>query len=185
MTMSNHDRARERLEQYQRAVRDSRFCQQRIDTLREEATSCTHAIGASSAGRTGEYVIETVEGKKEPGKPKPIPSDVSIPVKHIPRVQPGTRDPKAGEKYLAIIIDQILEYERRIEKNTQICREIEAEIDGCCDGDSNLVLKYRYLEGLSLREVADRIKYSRGHVKRFMADALDAFSQKMSHYEPK
>lgn len=179
MTQSNQERARERLEQYQQAVRDSRFCQQRIETLREEATSCTPAVGASSAGWTGEYVVETVEGKREPGKPRPLPSDVSIPVKHIPRVQPGTRDPKAGEKYLAIIIDQILEYERRIEKNTQVCREIEAEIEARCNHEQALALKYRYIEGLTHISARQRLHYSESSWFELISSALEAFGEKV------
>lgn len=60
MELSNRDRARERLEQYLIASRDYNFYQYRIDTVREEMTHCTAAIGSKSSGNTGKYETEEV-----------------------------------------------------------------------------------------------------------------------------
>lgn len=178
--MTNQDRARERLELFQKAARSSMYYHQRIETLREQVTSCTSALGQITGGWTGEMETVTVVARRQPGNPKAIDT-VALPVKHIPRVDPGTRDPKAGEKFMVAILDQILEYERRIERNTQICREIEAEIDARCDGYHNLALKYRYIAGLQIKEVAERIHYSSAHTKRILADALAMFGKSIPH----
>ena len=173
------DRARERLESYRHAVNDSKYCRSRIETLREQMTSYNHAIGATSAGWTGEYVTETVVGKKIEGQPKPTPSDVSVPVMRIPRTLHGTRDPKGGEKYLAALITQIMEYEKRIERNTKLCQTIEAEIDAFCDPEQALALKFRYIEGLTHSAAAKRVNYSRTVWFRLFSAALDAYSGKI------
>ncbi len=178
-TQSTKDRARERLESYRRANRDSDYCQSRIATLREQMASCTRAIGATSAGWTGEYVTETVTGPKIEGQPKPTPSDVSVPVMRIPRTLHGTRDPKGGEKYLAALITQIMEYEKRIERNTKLCQTIEAEIDAFCDPEQALALKFRYIEGLTHSAAAKRVNYSRTAWFRLFSAALDAYSGKI------
>ncbi len=175
-TQSTKDRARERLESYRRANRDSDYCQSRIATLREQMASCTRAIGATSAGWTGEYVTETVIGKKIEGQPKPTPSDVSIPVMRIPRTLHGTRDPKGGEKYLAALITQIMEYEKRIERNTKLCQTIEAEIDAFCDPEQALALKYRFIEGLTYEAIAQQMNFSERHIRRLIDEALERFS---------
>lgn len=172
------DRARERLESYRHAVNDSKYCRSRIETLREQMTSYNHAIGATSAGWTGEYVTETVIGKKIEGQPKPTPSDVSIPVMRIPRTLHGTRDPKGGEKYLAALITQIMEYEKRIERNTKLCQTIESEIDAFCDPEQALALKYRFIEGLTYEAIAQQMNFSERQAYRLIDDALEHFSVK-------
>jgi hypothetical protein len=177
-TQNSKERARERLESYRRAVRDSKyFCQPRIETLREQMTSCTRAVGATSAGWTGEYI--TVVGKKEEGKPAPLPSDVSIPVKRIPRALHGTCDPQAGEKYLTYLITLIMEYEQRIERNNELCRTIEVEIDAFCDSEQALALKLRYIEGLTHTEAMRRLNHSRPAWFRLFSSALEAYGGKI------
>lgn len=173
------DRARERLESYRHAVNDSKYCRSRIETLREQMTSYNHAIGATSAGWTGEYVTETVIGKKIEGQPKPTPSDVSIHVMHIPRTLHGTRDPKGGEKYLVSLINQVMEYEKRIERNDELCMTIEAEINTYCDPEQALTLKSRYIEGLTHAEAQRRFNYSESAWFRLFSSAMDVYSSKI------
>lgn len=178
-TQSAKDRARERLEEYRRADRDTnKFCRPRIETLREQMTRCTRAIGAISSGWTGEYVTETVSGLKEEGKPTPLSSNVSVPVMRIPRALHGTRDPQTGEKHLTVLIGQIMEYEKRIERNTRLCQAIEAEIDARCDSEQALALKLRYIEGLTHSAAAKRLNYSRTAWFRLISSAIDAYSGK-------
>jgi len=177
--MTDQDRARERLEEYQRAVRDTKYCRQRIETLREQMTSCTHAVGATTGGWTGDCVTETIEGRKEAGKPKPTPSDVSVPVLHIPRVRPGTRDFKSGEKHLVALLDQVVEYERRIERNAELCRTIEAEIDAYCEPEHALLLKYRYIQGMTYGAISRALNFSVRHAQRLHDDALNVFTDNL------
>lgn len=178
-TQSAKDRARERLVEYRRAVRDTKyFCQPRIETLREQMTSVSRPVGGTSAGWTGEYVTETVVGKKTEDNLKPQPSDVLIQVKRIPRSLHGTRDPKAGEKYLAAIISDIMKYEQRIERNATLCQTIEAEIDAFCDSEQALALKLRYIEGLTHTEAQRRLSCSRTAWFRLISSALEAYGAK-------
>lgn len=178
MTQSNQERARERLEQYQMAVKEIDYCRQRIDDLRDQTFRVTSTLGQSRAGRTGDYVIETVEGKREPGKPKPLPTEVSVPVLHIPRVQPGTRDPKLSEKILCGMMDQMREYEIRELKAIELCRMIETEIDAYCNHDQALALKYRYISGLTHKEARTRLHFSESSWFELFSSALFAFGEK-------
>lgn len=178
-SQSIKDRARERLESYRRASRDSDYCRARIETLHEQMTSFNFALGSTSAGWTGETVIETVVGKKQEGQPKAVPSDISVPVMRIPRALHGTRDPKGGEKYLTALINDVMEFERRIEKNTELCKTIEAEIDAFCDADQALALKYRYVEGLTHVAARKRLYYSESSWFELISSALEAYGEKI------
>lgn len=178
-TQNSKERARERLESYRRASRDSDYCRARIETLREEMTNVSRPVGSTSAGWTGEYVTETVVGKKQEGQPKPVPSDVSIPVKRIPRSLHGTRDPKGGEKYLTSLINEIMRFEQRIGRNDELRRTIEAEIDTFCDEDQALALKYRYIEGLTHTEARRRLNYSESWWFKLFSSALEAYGEKI------
>jgi len=178
-TQNAKDRARERLESYRRVSRDSGYCRARIETLHEQMTSFNFALGSTSAGWTGETVIETVVGKKQEGQPKPVPSDISVPVMHIPRALYGTRDPKGVEKYLTALISEVMKYEERIDRNTKLCQTIEAEIDAFCDSEQALALKYRYIEGLTHTEARRRLHYSESSWFELISSALEAYGEKI------
>lgn len=181
MELSNRERARERLEQYLIASRDYNYYQYRIDTVREEMTHCTSTIGGKSSGNTGKYITEEVIGKPSKERPHPQPSKIAIPVKHIPRIDEGTKDPKRGERLLVAKIDKIVNFENKQRQAVAACIAIENEIDAWCDGMLALVLKYRYVIGLTYTEIARKLNYTERHIRRLVDDALECFGSKMKH----
>lgn len=99
----------------------------------------------------------------------------------IPRAKPGTRDPKAGETLLIEYIDQQFEYERKALKALDLCLAIEAEIDEACVGNHATALKYRYIEELSVRQIAERMNYSKSQVWRLLDEAFAQYAEKTGH----
>ena len=86
-----------------------------------------------------------------------------------------TSDPKAGEKFMVVMIDLIVGYEQKALAAVQLCQTIEAEIDSYCTGNQINALKYRYIEGLTYGAIARRLMYSERHLFRLIDEALEAF----------
>lgn len=47
--------------------------------------------------------------------------------------------------------------EQRLERSWQQCREIEAYIDRIQDSELRMIFQMRYIEGMKLREIADKV----------------------------
>jgi DNA-directed RNA polymerase specialized sigma subunit len=75
-------------------------------------------------------------------------------------------------------IDQQLEYERKALKALDLCLAIEAEIDEACVGNYANALKYRYIEELSIRQIGERMNYSKSQVWRLLDEAIARYAEK-------
>ena len=95
----------------------------------------------------------------------------------VPQSTKAQQDPKAGERRMVAMLDQVLKYDRRAEAAELLCEEIEDSIDRHTVGSEALVLKYRYIEGLTYDQVGRRMDYSNTHVRRLLDEALDRYAK--------
>jgi len=183
MTMTteqrNLERARKRLGEYKNAIIRLRLLADRIESVETQVMQGAKPPDAN-AGWTGLYV-----GRSKFGKGKILTDnadELTNPrkVMTIPNVNPGTPDPKVGEKLLAELIDYQLDYERQALEALSICRAIEREIDEACVGIWAAALKYRYLEDMSYRRIGQRMNYSATQIRRLIDEALWQYSKKMA-----
>jgi len=181
MTMTteqrNLERARRRLGEYRRATRELQYLEDRILSIEAKVKRAGKPLD-THAGWTGRYW-----GRSKYGKGWMYscdPDELVNPRQElkIPRAKSGTRDPKAGETLLIEYIDQQLEYERKALKALDLCLAIEAEIDEACVGNYANALKYRYIEGLSIRQIGERMNYSKSQVWRFLDEAIARYAEK-------
>ena len=181
MTMTteqrNLERARKRLGEYRRATRELQYLEDRILSIEAKVKRAGKPLD-THAGWTGRYW-----GRSKCGKGWMYscdPDELVNPRQElkIPRAKSGTRDPKAGETLLIEYIDQQLEYERKALKALDLCLAIEAEIDEACVGNYANALKYRYIEGLSIRQIGERMNYSKSQVWRFLDEAIARYAEK-------
>jgi hypothetical protein len=181
MTMTteqrNLERARRRLGEYRRATRELQYLEDRILSIEAKVKRAGKPLD-THAGWTGRYW-----GRSKYGKGwmySDDPDELVNPRQElkIPRAKSGTRDPKAGETLLIEYIDQQLEYERKALKALDLCLAIEAEIDEACVGNYANALKYRYIEGLSIRQIGERMNYSKSQVWRFLDEAIARYAEK-------
>ena len=181
MTMTteqrNLERARKRLGEYRRATRELQYLEDRILSIEAKVKRAGKPLD-THAGWTGRYW-----GRSKYGKGWMYscdPDELVNPRQElkIPRAKSGTRDPKAGETLLIEYIDQQLEYERKALKALDLCLAIEAEIDEACVGNYANALKYRYIEGLSIRQIGERMNYSKSQVWRFLDEAIARYAEK-------
>lgn len=174
------DRARKRLEQYRNAQHELDYLSSRIETLEAKVMRATTTPDVH-AGWTGQYWGRSAKGYGWMYSDNP--NDLLNPrkVKAIAKAQHGTSDPKAGETLLIALIDQQFEYERRALATLDLCLAIEAEIDDACVGIWATALKYRYLENLSIRQIAERMNYSKSQVWRLLDEAFDQYAEKTGH----
>ena len=181
MTMTteqrNLERARRRLNEYRRAIRELQYLEDRILSIEAKVKRAGKPLD-THAGWTGRYW-----GRSKYGKGWMYscdPDELVNPRQElkIPRAKSGTRDPKAGETLLIEYIDQQLEYERKALKALDLCLAIEAEIDEACVGNYANALKYRYIEGLSIRQIGERMNYSKSQVWRFLDEAIARYAEK-------
>ncbi|HHY01170.1 MAG TPA: hypothetical protein GX531_07365 [Methanothermobacter sp.] len=183
MTMTteqrNLERARKRLSEYKKAVKQLQYLADRIETLEVQVTRSTKPHDAN-AGWTGLFV-----GRSKYGKGKIVTdnsNEIDNPrmVMTLPKINPGTPDPKVGEKLLAGLIDYQLDYEKQALEALNVCRAIEREIDEACVGIWAVALKYRYLEDMSYRRIGQRMNYSATQIRRLIDEALWQYSEKMA-----
>ena len=181
MTMTteqrNLERARRRLGEYRRATRELQYLEDRILSIEAKVKRAGKPLD-THAGWTGRYW-----GRSKYGKGwmySDDPDELVNPRQElkIPRAKSGTRDPKAGETLLIEYIDQQLEYERKALKALDLCLAIEAEIDEACVGNYANALKYRYIEGLSIRQIGERMNYSKSQVWRLLDEAIARYAEK-------
>ena len=181
MTMTteqrNLERARKRLSEYTKAVKQLQYLADRIETLEVQVTRSTKPHDAN-AGWTGLFV-----GRSKYGKGKIVTdnsNEIDNPrmVMTLPKINPGTPDPKVGEKLLAGLIDYQLDYEKQALEALNVCRAIEREIDEACVGIWAVALKYRYIEELSIRQIGERMNYSKSQVWRLLDEAIARYAEK-------
>jgi hypothetical protein len=181
MTMTteqrNLERARRRLGEYRRATRELQYLEDRILSIEAKVKRAGKPLD-THAGWTGRYW-----GRSKYGKGwmySDDPDELVNPRQElkIPRAKSGTRDPKAGETLLIEYIDQQLEYERKALKALDLCLAIEAEIDEACVGNYANALKYRYIEELSIRQIGERMNYSKSQVWRLLDEAIARYAEK-------
>jgi len=181
MTMTteqrNLERARRRLGEYRRATRELQYLEDRILSIEAKVKRAGKPLD-THAGWTGRYW-----GRSKYGKGwmySDDPDELVNPRQElkIPRAKSGTRDPKAGETLLIEYIDQQLEYERKALKALDLCLAIEREIDEACVGNYANALKYRYIEGLSIRQIGERMNYSKSQVWRLLDEAIARYAEK-------
>ena len=175
----NLERARKRLSEYKKAVKQLQYLADRIETLEVQVTRSTKPHDAN-AGWTGLFV-----GRSKYGKGKIVTdnsNEIDNPrmVMTLPKINPGTPDPKVGEKLLAGLIDYQLDYEKQALEALNVCRAIEREIDEACVGIWAVALKYRFLEDLTFREIGRRMNYSATQVRRLVDEALYQYSERIS-----
>lgn len=181
MTMTteqrNLERARRRLGEYRRATRELQYLEDRILSIEAKVKRAGKPLD-THAGWTGRYWGRSKYGKgwmysRDPDELVNPRQELKI-----PRAKSGTRDPKAGETLLIEYIDQQLEYERKALKALDLCLAIEAEIDEACVGNYANALKYRYIEGLSIRQIGERMNYSKSQVWRLLDEAIARYAEK-------
>lgn len=173
----NLERARKRLGEYRRATRELQYLEDRILSIEAKVKRAGKPLD-THAGWTGRYW-----GRSKCGKGWMYscdPDELVNPRQElkIPRAKSGTRDPKAGETLLIEYIDQQLEYERKALKALDLCLAIEREIDEACVGNYANALKYRYIEGLSIRQIGERMNYSKSQVWRLLDEAIARYAEK-------
>lgn len=177
-TQSNQERARRRLGQYKRALDDLDYLADSIETLAARATSVSVPPDAN-AGWTGQYL-----GRSKYGKGWMVtddPDELVNPrkVRAIPNVDPGTRDPKAGETILIALIDEQLKLDRLTLDAEKLRRTLEREIDERCTDTQAKALKYRYILCLPHTKARRKMHYSETQWFRIINEALDVFGEKM------
>lgn len=175
---SNRDRARARLEQYQDAEAELQYLKDRIETVEAKILRTT-ASPDSSAGWTGLYVGRSKRDQTEAVSDDPGALYDPLKVRAVPEIQNKTSDPKAGEKFMVVMIDLIVDYERKTLAAVRLCQTIESEIDSYCTGSQINVLKYRYIEGLTCEAIARKMMYSERHLFRLIDEALEAFGSQL------
>jgi len=173
----NLERARRRLNEYRRATRELQYLEDRILSIEAKVKRAGKPLD-THAGWTGRYW-----GRSKYGKGwmySDDPDELVNPRQElkIPRAKSGTRDPKAGETLLIEYIDQQLEYERKALKALDLCLAIEREIDEACVGNCANALKYRYIEELSIRQIGERMNYSKSQVWRLLDEAIARYAEK-------
>lgn len=173
----NLERARRRLNEYRRATRELQYLEDRILSIEAKVKRAGKPLD-THAGWTGRYWGRSKHGKG--WMYSDDPDELVNPRKElkIPRVKSGTRDPKAGETLLVELIDQQFEYERKALKALDLCLAIEREIDRHTVGNEALVLKYRYIEGLTIRQIGERMNYSKSQVWRLLDEAIARYAEK-------
>lgn len=188
MTMTteqrDRERARRRLGQYKRALDDLDYLADSIETLAARATSVSVPPDAN-AGWAGQYL-----GRSKYGKGWMITDDPDVlsnpqKVLTIPNVDPGTRDPKAGETILIALIDEQIKLDRMTLEAEKLRRTLEREIDERCSDVQAKVLKYRYILCLSHTKARRKMHYSEAQWFRIFDEALDVFGAKIGKHESK
>lgn len=179
-TESNRNRARKRLEQYQQASRDLQYLSDQIDILEEKVMRSTRPIDLH-AGWTGQYWGRSKYGKGWIYSLNPEELTNPRPAVAMTKSDPGTNDPKGGEKLLVALIDQQICYEQKALAALNLCLAIEAEIDAACVGIRATALKYRYLHELTFGQIAEKMNYSITQIRRLIDEAFDQYSEKMAH----
>jgi|LSQX01.1.fsa_nt_gb hypothetical protein len=170
------EQARSYLEQYQAAVRDLDYYASRIETLEARITSGLTPTDAR-AGWTGEWTGRAKDGRGRITTRDPDELTRPRKVMAVPQSTKAQQDPKAGERLLVALVDQQIEYELKACDATVLCREIEDSIDRHTVGNEALVLKYRYIEGLTFDQVGRRMDYSNAHIRRLIDKALDRYAK--------
>ena len=175
---SNRDRARARLEQYQDAEAELQYLKDRIETVEAKILRTT-AAPDSSAGWTGQYIGRGNQGQGWMVDSDPETLNNPLKVRAVPKIKHKVSDPKAGEKFMVVMIDLIVDYERKALAAVQLCQTIESEIDSYCTGNQINALKYRYIEGLTCEAIARKMMYSERHLFRLIDEALEAFGSQL------
>ncbi len=170
------DQARQYLEQYQAALGELRYYASRIETLEARITSGLTPTDAR-AGWTGEWTGRAKDGRGRITTRDPDELVRPRKVMAVPQSTKAQQDPKAGERLLVALADQAIDYERRGMDAARLCREIEDSIDRHTVGNEALVLKYRYIEGLTFDQVGRRMDYSNAHIRRLIDEALDRYAK--------
>ncbi len=175
------DQARSYLEQYQAAMRDLDYYASRIESLEARIMRGSSAPD-QHAGWTGEWT-----GRAKDGRGWIVtrdPSELTKPwrVMAVPHSSQGTHDPKAGERLVHALIQRVMEYEEKALVAEKLCHEIESSIDRYTVGNEALVLKYRYIEGLTYDGLAERMNYSRTTVRALHESALARFAEGRGNY---
>lgn len=170
------DAARSYLEQYRAAVRDLDYYASRIETLEARITSGLTPTDAR-AGWTGEWTGRAKDGRGRITTRNPDELTRPRKVMAVPQSTKAQQDPKAGERLLVALADRQLEYVRKGLEADALCDEIEASIDKHTTGNEALVLKYRYIEGLTYDKLAKQMCYSRTQIRTLLADALERYAE--------
>lgn len=97
----------------------------------------------------------------------------------LPVVVRGSGGGFGIEDCIAEISEIQSQIQEKIRNQIKVKEEIEKAIDAVQDARLNLVLNYKYIDGLYLEEICCEMKYSYQHVKRLHNQALDVLQ-----YEP-
>lgn len=77
------------------------------------------------------------------------------------------------------ILEQVYMLEDELERELEILLELDKQINSCLDRLSEpnhvLVLAYRYMDGLSWKQISGKLDVSNATVRRWHSDALEAF----------
>lgn len=172
----NLDAARSYLEQYQAALGELRYYASRIETLEARITSGLTPTDAR-AGWTGEWTGRAKDGRGRITTRDPDELTRPRKVMAVPQSVKAQQDPKAGERRMVAMLDQIMKYDRKAEAAECLCCQVEASIDRHTTGVNALALKYRYIEGLTIEGVGEKMSYSNRHIRRVLDEALEEFAQ--------
>lgn len=179
--MTNLTSARTYLEQYQAAMRDLDYYAGRIETLEAKLLRGSTPPDAH-AGWTGEYTGRAKDGRGLMKTRDPSELTRAWKVMAIPKSSQGSQDPKSGERLVHALIQRVMEYEEKALAAEKLCHEIESSIDRYTVGNEALVLKYRYIEGLTYDGLAERMNYSRTTVRALHESALARFAEGRGNY---
>ena len=96
-------------------------------------------------------------------------------IEEVPRRTNGISDPTANAASL------IEKYQDEINRTTQrrdeVMQEFEAYIDPLTMAQK-MILRHKYLEAMTLRKIAFKMRYSEDHIKRLLGSAQDILAQK-------
>lgn len=82
--------------------------------------------------------------------------------------------------YAAKIDELLRDLEKQMNKRIELRLRISREIESMSDETESLILRYKYIQGLSFEEIAVRLGYTYRHTTRLHGKALENF--KMSYY---
>lgn len=86
----------------------------------------------------------------------------------------------SGDNPMQACIDQMLEFQRmlteRLAENMKLRESIENSIAAVEDGKLRLLLRYRYIEGMTFEEIAVKMFYSYMQICRLHGQALEQCS---------
>lgn len=172
----NQIRALDYLKQYEKALENLEYMEQRTQMLRDKANSIRSPM-AFEEGWTGKYREKVYKSKKKREK---VLEKVMVPLEGT-----KTHDPHAKENLLCVLVNQSKETDNIRRETEEVRASIENFINATLNSKMAKVIKYRYLLFMSFKSISDSMPYSESHIYRLHDQALEEIGQKMRVNESK